>query len=161
LVQLRSLQVEGNQLECFPVEIARMERLMSQEGRLFFTTNPLLSPSLVDQQRARPKSMLAFPTLKELSGRALLTSRSPPPQGEARSGGEGEGQAALPMDLERYLDEHARCSVCGRFVWAAFVEEVRYQVIRFRHMPVVYRCCSLHCLGRIDQLLPSPATKIK
>ncbi|ELR15299.1 leucine rich repeat domain containing protein [Acanthamoeba castellanii str. Neff] len=123
----RIVEVEGNRLECFPVEVGRMERLMAPQGRLFTTTNPLLSPSLVDQQRALPKSLPAQPTLKELAARPRL-----------------------PVDLERYLDEHARCSVCGRFVWAVFVEELRYRVIRFRHMPVVYRCCSLTCLQRID-----------
>ncbi|ELR24643.1 uncharacterized protein ACA1_172490 [Acanthamoeba castellanii str. Neff] len=85
--------------------------------------------------RALPKSLPAQPTLKELAARVLLTSPHQP---------------RLPVDLERYLDEHARCSVCGRFVWAVFVEELRYRVIRFRHMPVVYRCCSLTCLQRID-----------
>jgi hypothetical protein len=163
-VALRSLQVEGNRLECFPVEVGRMERLMAPQGRLFTTTNPLLSPSLVDQQRALPKSLPAQPTLKELAARVLLTSRSspsPPSTSSSSSPSSSSSSASspppspahqprLPVDLERYLDEHARCSVCGRFVWAVFVEELRYRVIRFRHMPVVYRCCSLTCLQRID-----------
>lgn len=160
---LRSLQVEGNRLECFPVEVGRMERLMAPQGRLFTTTNPLLSPSLVDQQRALPKSLPAQPTLKELAARVLLTSRSSPlPSPPSTSSSPSSStsstpsspssahQPRLPVDLERYLDEHARCSVCGRFVWAVFVEEPRYRVIRFRHMPVVYRCCSLACLQHID-----------
>jgi hypothetical protein len=164
-VALRSLLVEGNRLGCFPVELGRMERLMSPQGRLFFTTNPVLPPTLVDQQRAVAKALPGQPTLMELAARTILTSRSsssissPSPTSTApsspsttttTSAGAGRADARLPLDLERYLDEYSRCSVCGRFVWAVFVEELRYRVLRFRNVPVVYRCCSLACLRRID-----------
>lgn len=198
MTELVTLIVEGNELECFPVELSGMEQKEKPLSRFLYSTNPLLSPLLVDARRRKPTTFVPFPSLTELAARLVLMMRSSSSSSSASSSsatssadvdssgmdssstsrsstGEDQdgtseenrerthadndgrrqrdrqqGDVSLSVDLERYLDEYARCSVCGQFVWSSYVEDLRYEILRLRYLPLVYRCCSLACVRRID-----------